>query len=60
MGTANRAAPPIWPLYRVIVLALAGGLMLVSGFLPWLIEPLHPPVSAWQMPIDIGWQFRLR
>src|SRR5579884_1887650 len=58
MGTTNRAKFPIYVLYRVMVPALAGVVILVAGFLPWVVEPLQSPVSAWQIPVDAGWQIR--
>lgn len=32
--------------------------MLVASALPWLRDPLGTEYSAWQLPVDIGWQFR--
>ena len=31
--------------------------MLLASVLPWLNEPLEGTYSAWQLPVDIGWQF---
>ncbi len=45
-------------LYRVVLLALAGGIMLVASILPWFIEPLGQRYCAWQLPLDLGWQLR--
>lgn len=42
----------------VLLPALAGGLMLCAGFLPWLKYPLGDVMTAWSIPIDIGWQIR--
>ena len=36
----------------------AGGSMLVASLQPWLVDPLGKAFSAWQLPIDIGWQLR--
>lgn len=58
MGATYRAQFPIHVLYRVIVPLLAGVVVLVAGFLPWVVEPLQSPVSAWQIPVDAGWQIR--
>src|SRR5579859_6478392 len=45
-------------LYGVIMPLLAGCTMLSASLLPWLIDPLGKAFSAWQLPIDIGWQVR--
>lgn len=58
MGATYRAQFPIYVLYRVIVPALIGIVILVASFLPWVVEPLQSSVSAWQIPVDIGWQIR--
>jgi hypothetical protein len=58
MGATYRAEFPIHVLYRVIVPVLAGVVILVAGFLPWLVEPLQSSVTAWQIPVDVGWQIR--
>lgn len=36
----------------------AGMMMLCASVSPWLNDPLGKPFSAWDVPIDIGWQFR--
>lgn len=58
MGANDRAEFSIHALYRVIVPALAGVVILVAGFLPWMVEPLQNSVTAWQIPVDVGWQIR--
>src|SRR5690348_14834874 len=45
-------------LYQVIMSSLAAGAMLGASLLPWLIDPLGKAFSAWQLPVDIGWQLR--
>ncbi len=39
--------------------ACAGIVMLGAGFTPWLIDPVHGPVSPLALQVDIGWQMRL-
>src|SRR5579872_1782311 len=39
--------------------AVAGALMLGTCLLPWLNDPLNKTKLAWNLPIDIGWQFRI-
>jgi hypothetical protein len=56
MGATYRAEFPIHGLYRVMVPVLAGVVILAAGFLPWVVEPLQSPTTAWQIPVDIGWQ----
>jgi tetratricopeptide (TPR) repeat protein len=58
MGTAYRASLPIHRLYRVMVPALAGAIIILAGFLPWIVQPLQSTVMAWQIPVDPGWQVR--
>ncbi len=48
----------IWALYRVIMLGIAGGIMLIASLLPWLLYPTGKRFLAWQLPIDLGWQLR--
>lgn len=43
---------------RVGMPALAGTIMLVASLLPWIMVPLQSPLSAWQLPLDVGWQVR--
>lgn len=40
----------------VLLPAGAGSLMLCAGFLPWLKNPLGNVMTAWSIPIDIGWR----
>lgn len=47
------------PAYRIGIPLLAGGIMLLASFLPWLLDPLRPSLSAWQLSLDFGWQVRL-
>ncbi len=37
----------------------AGCLMLCASVLPWLNDPLNIARRAWNLPIDIGWQFHI-
>jgi hypothetical protein len=37
---------------------LAATLLLLSAFLPWLYDPFGFSMTAWQIPLDAGWQFR--
>ncbi len=39
--------------------AIAGGSLLCASFLPWLKDPLGAVYTPWNLPIDIGWQFRI-
>ncbi|HEY4384809.1 MAG TPA: hypothetical protein VGN34_10080, partial [Ktedonobacteraceae bacterium] len=48
-----------WVLYRVIFPVAAGMIMLIASLLPWLIDPLGARFSAWNLALDLGWQFRL-
>ncbi len=60
MSIVNRSMPvPINKApYRVAVPALAGGVLGAASLLPWLQDPLGKRFSAWQLPVDIGWQLR--
>jgi hypothetical protein len=42
-----------------IVPAVAACIMLFASVLPWLNDPLAGLSSAWKLPVDIGWQFRI-
>ncbi len=44
---------------KVIIPTVAGCIMIGASLLPWLNGPLGESYSAWQLPIDIGWQFRI-
>ena len=37
---------------------LGGGLLLAASFLPWLVDALHGDMTAWQIPLNLGWQFQ--
>ncbi len=37
---------------------VAGFLMVGASATGWFIEPLHGTISAWNIPIDIGWNIR--
>src|SRR5262245_49286947 len=39
--------------------AVSGCCMLCASMLPWLLDPLGRAFTAWDLPVDIGWQFRL-
>src|SRR5436190_232557 len=60
MGISSRSKPvrinkaP----YRLIMPALAGSILGAASLLPWLSDPLGKQFSAWQLPVDIGWQLR--
>lgn len=41
---------------KVILPVVSGCIMLVSSGLPWLVDPALGNLSAWQLPVDIGWQ----
>ncbi|MFL5627254.1 MAG: tetratricopeptide repeat protein [Ktedonobacteraceae bacterium] len=41
-----------------LVPALAGCMMLVASVLPWLKDPLAGDLSAWQLPVNIGWHMQ--
>ncbi len=45
-----------WAAYRVIMPGIAGSIMLITSFMPWLVYPTGERLSAWQLPVDIGWQ----
>jgi tetratricopeptide (TPR) repeat protein len=44
--------------YRLIMPVLAGSTLGVASLLPWLRDPVGRQFSAWQLPVDIGWQLR--
>ncbi len=46
----------IWALYRVVMQSIAGSIMLIASLLPWLLYPTGERFSAWQLPVDLGWQ----
>src|SRR5581483_7437617 len=46
-----------WTPLQSIIPALAGSIMLLTGVLPWVIEPLGGSYSAWDLPFNIGWPF---
>ncbi len=39
--------------------ALSGCLCVAASFLTWLRDPLGTSYSAWQLPLDLGWQFHV-
>lgn len=41
---------------QYVVPMLAGCIMIGATVLPWLNDPLGEAYSAWELPIDIGWQ----
>jgi tetratricopeptide (TPR) repeat protein len=45
------------PQYYVPV--AAGSLMVCASVLPWLNDPLGKANLAWNLPVDIGWQFHI-
>jgi len=46
--------------YESILLVVAGGIMCISGLLPWLTDPLKGDYTAWNISLDLGWQLRLK
>lgn len=44
---------------RALIPAAAGCIVLFGSFLPWIVDPLEGSFSAWKLPVDIGWQFRV-
>ncbi len=44
---------------RALVPVAAGSLMLCASLLPWLNDPLNNAKLAWNVPIDIGWQYSI-
>ena len=46
-------------LITILIPTLAGCLMLLATFLPWLIDPVTGNALAWQLPLDIIWQFHV-
>src|SRR6266478_4293594 len=41
---------------NVIIPGVAGCIMACATVLPWLNDPLGEAYSAWELPINIGWQ----
>src|SRR5436853_7010803 len=62
MGMPNRSNPVRIneAMYRVVMPALDGIGLGAASLLPWLRDPLGKRFSAWQLPVDIGWQLRSR
>jgi hypothetical protein len=60
MDMSNRpwSARRSWTPYRVIMPGMAGVLMLVASLLPWFNAPVGEQLTAWQIPVDLGWQLR--
>ncbi len=46
-------------LAKITLPLVAGSIMLCASMLPWLHDPLGLTYSAWQLPVDIGWQFHI-
>ncbi len=42
-----------------IIPALAGCFMLLASMLPWLKDAATGDFSAWQLPVDLGWQVHI-
>lgn len=42
---------------RCIVPLIAGSVMALVAFLPWLQDPLGEVYSAWRIPVNLGWPF---
>jgi tetratricopeptide (TPR) repeat protein len=47
-----------WAPYRIILPGIAGVLMLVASIFPWFNDPNGMHLTAWQLPVDLGWQLR--
>jgi len=45
---------------KTLLPVVGGCIMLLSSVLPWLLDPLLGNLSAWQLPVDFGWQIHLR
>jgi len=45
-------------LVYALIPAMMGVLMLGASFLPWLKDPLAETYTAWNVPLDMSWQFR--
>lgn len=45
-----------WAPYRVMLPGMAGVIMLVASVLPWFNNPNGNHLTAWQLPVDLGWQ----
>ena len=41
---------------KFVLPVVSGCIMLASSVFPWLVDPVQGNFSAWQLPIDIGWQ----
>lgn len=61
METASRwrSGLYVWTPYRVAVPVIAGVVLLLASLLPWFNMPLQKPLSGWQLPVDLGWQFHI-
>ncbi|HCI81935.1 MAG TPA: hypothetical protein DHW02_19850 [Ktedonobacter sp.] len=46
-------------MWRVLIPASAGCIMLLAAFLPWLTDPVKGNMMAWRLPLDIVWQFHV-
>lgn len=60
MGMSDRpwSAQRSWTPYRVILPGIAGVMMLIASILPWFNDPDGTHLTAWQLPVDLGWQLR--
>ncbi|WP_151754211.1 tetratricopeptide repeat protein [Dictyobacter vulcani] len=60
MVTSNRpwSARRCWEPYRVIIPGSAGVGMLIASVFPWFTDPSGTRLTAWQLPVDLGWQLR--
>jgi hypothetical protein len=59
---ASRQIPPLrqhWPGYRCLFPGLAGVIMITTGLLPWYNDPTGSRLTAWQLPIELGWQLHV-
>lgn len=47
-----------WQRTHIIAPGSIGCIMLGASFLPWLHDPLGGQYTAWQLPVNIGWQLQ--
>src|ERR1700737_5104788 len=38
---------------------IAGSIMFCASLVSWLNDPLGKTYTGWNLPVDIGWQFRI-
>lgn len=47
-----------WAPYRVILPGVAGAMLLGATLFPWFNDPAGTRLSPWQLPIELGWQWK--